>query len=325
MTDVKGGYQRPTTSNYISDTFKGHQNRPKPSTEPGTDYGVAYGSKVFAAEDGIVLIVDHSNQGAEGRRLHIGFNDGQSSSDIHLSRIIVNSGQKVKRGDHVAYSGASAWGKDWGVGAHVHKTLFPTHDLRFGTYATLDFELQVGADNDGPAVTYDQVTADRQNFLNAFRGEKLVVDGIQLPGRGDTTAAIKRYQAFLGTKDDGVWGNETQRLHQAYWDKLHAAPLNPAYHRATVADLAELQYVNGLQKIAHLYGYGKGKPQSSWMDNTWGGGSSAGLQAFLNQNHGGSLAAWLRAKWGYTDADDNWGPNMKAAAARAEAENFKAL
>jgi hypothetical protein len=61
------------------------------------------------------------------------------------------------------------------------------------------------------------------------------------------------------------------------------------------------------------------------MDNKWGGGSTNGFQAFLNQNYGGSLAAWLRSKWGYTDADDNWGPNMKAAAARAEAENYKAL
>jgi hypothetical protein len=324
MAEVKGGYQRPTTSTYISDTFQGHKNRPKPSTEPGTDYGVAYGSNVYAAEDGIVSLVDHTTAGAEGRRLSIALYDGQMTSDIHLSRILVNSGQKVKRGDLVAKTGASAWGKEWGVGAHVHRTLFPTHQHIFGTHKTLDFELYVGADNDGLAIAYSQTVANEQNYLNAARGEKLVVDGLRGPA---TIAATKRYQTYLTGRGwysgaiDGIWGPGTQSGHEkayAEWVAATQAPPSPQYHNATVADLASLPNTRGLQKIARLYGY------TGPLDNIFGAGSRTGLQKFLNQNYGGSLPAWLRAKWGYV-GNDQWGPVMAAAATRADTANWAAL
>ncbi|WP_248240551.1 M23 family metallopeptidase [Microbacterium kunmingense] len=328
MPEVKGGYQLPATSNYVSSSWQDHKNRRPPSQEPGTDYGIAYGSTLRAPEDGYIEYVKTSASGAMGRVVKIRLNDGQSVRYLHLSRITVNSGQKVRRGDVVGYSGASANGKDWGVGAHVHVTLMPGHADTFGN--TLDFARQVGADND-ITIAFSQKVANEQNFLNAAQGEKLVVDGLAGPLY---RAAVGRYQQYLkgrGWYDgeiDNAWGPKTQAGHEkryAEWVAQTTPKPNPAYHRATVADLAELQWVNGLQKIAHLYGYGKGQAQSTWMDNKWGGGSQAGLQRFLDQNHGGSLAAWLRAKWGYTDNDDLWGPNMKAAAARAEAENYKAL
>lgn len=329
MADVKGGYLRPTHSSFISSSYEDHQRRNPPSTEPAVDYGVAYGTSVYAVEDGIVTLVKHTTDGAGGRRLSIALNDGQMASSIHLSKILVNSGQRVKRGDLVAYTGASAWGKEWGVGAHVHQSLFPTHTHKFGTYYMLDHEKFLGPDNDTTA--YDQLVANQQNFLNAAQGEKLVVDGILGP---KTIEAFKRYQEYLASRNwyagkiDGIWGGGTQDGHEkryAEWVAQTTPTPNPSYHTATVNDLADLEYVNGLQKIAHLYGYGKGQAQSTWMDNKWGAGSAAGLQAFLNQNYGGSLAAWLRSKWGYKDNDDLWGPNMKAAAARAEAANYKAL
>lgn len=331
MNDQRGGYQRPTTTTWITDTFQGHRNRKPPSSEAGTDYGCAYGSQVFAPEDGVVVEIKTSNTGAMGRFAAIDLNDGRRTRSIHLSRIVVTSGTKVKRGQLVAYSGASANGKDWGVGAHVHQTLWDFHAYKFGATATIDFEREIGADNDLIVIPADKVTSDRQNFLNAAQGEKLIVDG--RPGQL-TIDAIKRYQVYLtkrgwySGKIDGDWREGTQAGHDkryAEWVAETTPKPNPSYHRATVADLAELEWVNGLQKIAHLYGYGKGQAQSTWMDNRWGGGSSAGLQRFLDQNYGGSLAAWLRAKWGYADNDDLWGPNMKAAAARAEAENFKVL
>jgi hypothetical protein len=329
MADVKGGYLRPTKSSFISSSFDDHKRRNPPSTEPAVDYGVAYGTSLYAVEDGTVTLVDHTTAGAEGRRLSIALNDGQMASSIHLSKILVNSGQKVKRGDLVAYTGASAWGKEWGVGAHVHQTLFPTHAHTFGTHNTLNHEAYIGDDNDN--FVFDQTVANEQNFLNAAQGEKLIVDGLLGPA---TIAAIKRYQTYLqgrgwyGGLIDGDWGAGTQAGHTNRYNEWVAQTTpkpNPSYHKATVNDLADLQYVNGLQKVAHLYGYGRGTSQSTWMDNRWGAGSAAGLQAFLNQNYGGSLAAWLRSKWGYADNDDNWGPNMKAAAARAEAANYKAL
>ncbi|KAA9110169.1 M23 family metallopeptidase [Microbacterium rhizomatis] len=338
MTDIKGGYQRPTASSYVSSSWEDHKDRPTPSTEPGTDYGVAYGTTLYAPEDFEVIGVDHSNDGPEGRRLSLLLGDGSPTSSIHLSEIWVSEGQRGKRGDAVGKTGASAWGSDWGVGAHVHQTLWENMPIRFGTWATIDFEARVGDDNDG-ATLFDQTVALEQAFLNAAQGESLVVDGIfveTLPdgSEGKTKAAIKRYQTYLkgrGWYDgeiDGYWGGQTQAGHEKRYPEWVAettpAP-NPSYHTATVADLAELEYVNGLQKIAHLYGYGANQAQESWMDNRWGGGSQSGLQAFLDQNHGGSLATWLRSRWGYSDNDDLWGPNMRAAAVRAEHENFLAL
>lgn len=97
-----------------------------------------------------------------------------------------------------------------------------------------------------------------------------------------------------------------------------APAASPQYHTATVADIQSLPNKRGLQKVAKLYGY-KGA-----LDNDFGPGSRAGLQTFLDRNYGGSLAAWLRAKWGYV-GNDQWGPVMAAAATRADTANWAAL
>lgn len=324
MADVKGGYLRPTTTARVSCSWQCHRDRPTPSTEPGTDYACAYGSTLVAPEDGIVVDVKHTTSGGTGRYVTIDLNDGRRVRLLHMSKVTVNSGQRVKRGDKVGLSGASGFGKEWGYGAHVHVTLWDGHYYRFGSSATMDFFPQVGADNDGGSgLAYSQTVANEQNFLNAAQGEKLVVDGLAGPLY---RAAVKRYQTYLQGRGwysgaiDGIWGAGTQAGHAkryAEWSAPHA-PETPQYHTATVADLADLQWVNGLQKIAKLYGY-KGA-----IDNAWGTGSQSGMQNFLNQNYGGSLAAWLRAKWGYV-GNDQWGPVMAAAAARAEAANYKAL
>lgn len=321
------GYQRPSATTAISDSWQGHKNRRPPSQEPGTDYPCAYGSSVVAPAEGVVIEVKTSNSDATGRFVAIDLADGRRVRSLHLSRILVTSGQRVKRGQEVAKSGASANGRDWGVGAHVHQTLWSSHRYVFGPNGTLDFERYVGSDS---VIAFSQTVANEQNYLNAARGEKLVVDG----RKGDkTTAAIKRYQEYLRSRGwysgpiDGDWGGGTQSGHEkayAEWVAATQAPPSPQFHTATVADLGTLTYVNGLQKVAHLYGYGKGQAQSVWMDNRWGGGSAAGFQRFLDQNYGGSLAAWLRAKYGY-QGNDQWGPVMAAAAARAENANWRAL
>ena len=330
MTERKGGYLRPTVSNNVSADYNNHRyGRSPASREPGTDYGVAYGSSVFASEDGVVAFVDYSNQGAEGRRIAVQHPDGQMTSSIHLSRIVATSGQKVKRGDLIAYSGGSAWGKDWGVGPHVHHTLFPTHAMIFGTTATLDFQKQEGADNDGiiglPAggLKYSQDVANQQNWMNSRRSqigtENLVVDGLAGP---KFKAAVTKYQGYLRKYGytgplDGVWGRGTQTAHQKYYDAVTKKPIPIIQHRGTVADAKALSNVQGLQKIARLY-------VAQPVDNIWGTKSRDGLQRFLNQNYGGSLPAWLRAKWGYV-GNDVWGPNMKAALTRANEANRRAL
>lgn len=332
MVERKGGYLRPVVNPYVSADYNNHRyGRTPPSLEPGTDYGTAYGSQVFASEDGYIFMVDNSPNGAEGRRVAVAHPDGQMTSSIHLSRIVVTSGQKVKRGQVIAYSGASAYGKEWGVGAHVHHTLFPTHNLIFGTDRTLDFQKQEGPDNDGAIGTpstvpkYSKVVASQQNSLNRYRkalGLKtppLVVDGLLGPR---TIADIMAMQKVVEVTPDGVWGRRTNSAYNA-WAKRQAAkgrPQIPIYHTGTVADVASLgkgDAVKGLQKIARLY-------VEQNVDGVWGDRSRRGLQSFLNQNYGGSLAAWLRAKWGYV-GNDQWGPKMKAALQRANAANLREL
>lgn len=62
-------------------------------------------------------------------------------------------------------------------------------------------------------VGWSQHTVNRQVFLNAYRGEKLVVDGREGPASRD---AYRRYQAFLKIGVDGVWGGIMERAHAAY-------------------------------------------------------------------------------------------------------------
>jgi hypothetical protein len=318
MADVKGGYHRPVVNPYISDSRQGHINRTPPSREPGTDYGCAYGSQLTAPEDGVILYVKHDTNGPTGRLIKLGFNDGQSARFLHLKNVEVGPGGKVKRGQHMGYTGASANGREWGVGAHVHVTLLPTHADDFSR--TLDFATQVGPDNDyvqGPIGKYSQVVADRQNFLNAWRGEKLVVDGLL---GNSTKAAIKRYQSFLKVAADGEWGRKTQAAHQKYYDLLHKG-FTSAYPVLTFDNIADGVDVRGFQKIANLYlPHGR----KTAIDGKWGLLSREGFGNFLRQNWGGSAEAWLRARYGYV-GDNRKGPVMTAALNRASAANLREL
>jgi murein DD-endopeptidase MepM/ murein hydrolase activator NlpD len=324
MADKTGGYLRPTTTTDISCSWGCHRNRKPSSTEPGTDYACAYGSALFAPEDGVIVDVKSTTSGATGRYVTIDMADGWRIRLLHLSRVLVRVGQRVSRGQEIAKSGASGFGKDWGYGAHVHVTLWNRHGYVFGSNATLDFVRFLGADNDGN-VAYVHKVALEQSFLNQAQGEKLVVDGLYGVATRD---AYKRYQTYLKGRGwysgviDGIWGAGTQDGHAkryAEWSAPHA-PTSPQHHTATVDDLGTLPHIGGLQKIAHLYGY----TQKGWLDFTWGVGTRDGLQKFLNQNYGGSVANWLRQKYGYV-GNDQWGPNMAAAAARAENANWRAL
>lgn len=121
-----------------------------PSTEPGTDFAGptsgGYGSPLYAPGNGIVVDLKHSNTSATGRYLTIDLDDGRRTRSLHLSEIWVGVGQRVGRGQQVGRSGASANGSDWGVGPHVHQTLWAGHYYAFGKDATIDFMPYVGPD-----------------------------------------------------------------------------------------------------------------------------------------------------------------------------------
>jgi murein DD-endopeptidase MepM/ murein hydrolase activator NlpD len=105
----------------ITDSFDGHRGRTNPpSRNPGTDYGVAYGTVVKAPADGIVTGVVPTFRGSGGRMIFMSFPGGFNADFLHLSAIDVVAGQEVKQGQRIGLSGASGLGSERGYGAHLH-------------------------------------------------------------------------------------------------------------------------------------------------------------------------------------------------------------
>lgn len=147
-TDVAhaaGSYLRPCGEVYISDSWQGHKNRTPPSGEPGTDYAVNVGTPVHAASDGVIRLVKTTTSSATGRIVGMAHDDGNYTRHLHLSSVAVAQGQRVSRGQLIAYSGASANGSDRGVGAHVHTSLWLNTGSPTDFAGTVDFENYVGS------------------------------------------------------------------------------------------------------------------------------------------------------------------------------------
>lgn len=78
--------------------------------------------KVYAMTDGTIVACSNSNSGANGRFMVIEHNLGGKkcySFYAHLQSLIVNSGS-VKAGQHIAFAGGSANGKDNYFKTHLH-------------------------------------------------------------------------------------------------------------------------------------------------------------------------------------------------------------
>ncbi|WDZ83902.1 M23 family metallopeptidase [Micromonospora cathayae] len=139
-----GSYQRPCGNVRISSSWQDHRNRTPPSGEPGTDYAVGTGTPVVAAANGTIRYVKTDTSTATGRVVGMAHDDGNYTRHLHLSRITVATGQRVSRGQPIAYSGASAYGSDQGVGPHVHTSLWLNTGSPTNFAATVDFENHVG-------------------------------------------------------------------------------------------------------------------------------------------------------------------------------------
>ncbi|GAA2374185.1 hypothetical protein Cme02nite_03220 [Catellatospora methionotrophica] len=139
-----GSYQRPCGIVRISSSWQDHRNRTPPSAEPGTDYAVGVGTPVMAAANGTIRLVKTDTSGGTGRVVGMAHDDGNYSRHLHLSRITVATGQRVSRGQTIAYTGASANGSDSGVGPHVHTSLWLNTANPTNFRATVDFETYAG-------------------------------------------------------------------------------------------------------------------------------------------------------------------------------------
>jgi len=105
----------------ITDSFDGHRGRTSPpSRNPGIDYAVPMDTPVKAIADGIVSGTVQTISGAGGRMIFLSFPTGHNADYLHLSKILVQTGQSVKQGQVIGYSGGSGFGSNTAYGAHLH-------------------------------------------------------------------------------------------------------------------------------------------------------------------------------------------------------------
>ena len=81
----------------------------------GLDIAAEYGSDIKAAMDGVVLRVDYE-QGGFGNFIELAHENGITTVYAHCSKIILNEGDRVKKGDIIAKVGST--GRS--TGPHLH-------------------------------------------------------------------------------------------------------------------------------------------------------------------------------------------------------------
>ncbi len=100
----------------------------------GVDFGASVGTPVKSMSDGVVLGVGDTDQtcpGASfGKWVFIEFDNGLSATYGHLSLPKVSTGDRVSRGQIVAYSGATGHV----TGPHLHVTIYAPHAASVQTF-----------------------------------------------------------------------------------------------------------------------------------------------------------------------------------------------
>ena len=109
---------RPSRVSRISDDFAAHVARN--SGLAGTDYVTPKGTPVWAVADGTVVEAHTGIEGLNGRYVKVKHNSGQLSYYLHLSKVTVKKGQKVRQRQQLGLSGGSGRGSETGYGYHLH-------------------------------------------------------------------------------------------------------------------------------------------------------------------------------------------------------------
>ena len=97
-----------------------HPVTKKRTMHRGLDFAVNTGAPIYAPADGVVQVVRKSDKGS-GNFLRISHSFGITSSYSHLKSFTVRTGQFIKKGDVIAYSGNSGLTS----GPHLH------YEIRF--------------------------------------------------------------------------------------------------------------------------------------------------------------------------------------------------
>jgi len=116
---AKGFLRFPTVKTYrVSSNFNPRRLNPvtgRITPHRGVDFAVPIGTPVLATGDGEVVVAN-TRPGAAGKYVAIRHGRQYMTRYMHLSRVLVKPGQKVKRGDRIALSGNT--GRS--TGPHLH-------------------------------------------------------------------------------------------------------------------------------------------------------------------------------------------------------------
>jgi murein DD-endopeptidase MepM/ murein hydrolase activator NlpD len=204
----------------ISDDFAAHTKRK--SVNPGVDYVVPVGTPLLAIADGTVARISNTVAGAGGRVVLLDFPSGHKADYLHLSRVDVAKGDKVKKGQVIGLSGGSGLGKELGYGPHLHLSFRHGGTFLTGT-GNIDYEAFIGSPAKAPAkakaapVSTLKPGAGRPTVMRGSRGEhvaylqsklKITADGIF---GTNTHRAVVAFQQANKLVADGIVGNNTWR------------------------------------------------------------------------------------------------------------------
>lgn len=123
---------KPVQHNGLSSGFGNriHPTLNRPEFHPGVDLRVPLGTQVFATADGVVEMARKDNDSGYGVLVILRHNYGFRTTYGHLSKVSVQEGDFVKKGDLIAQSGNTGLSS----GPHLHyevrflyTTLNPTH------------------------------------------------------------------------------------------------------------------------------------------------------------------------------------------------------
>jgi len=116
---VGGNFKYPVTPKYANPVSSGFGWRKSPITgrsehHDGIDIPANYKAPIWAANDGIVITAKYS--GGYGNYVVIDHGGGKSTLYAHASSLNVKVGDKVAKGDVIAYVGSTGWS----TGNHLH-------------------------------------------------------------------------------------------------------------------------------------------------------------------------------------------------------------
>ena len=171
----------------ISDDFAAHTKRK--SVNPGVDYVVPVGTPLLAIASGTVARISNTVSGAGGRVVLLEFPSGHKADYLHLSRVDVAKGDKVKKGQVIGLSGGSGLGKELGYGPHLHLSFRQGGTFLTGT-GNIDYEAFLGAPAPTKATSAPTKAKASRSIIR----------------RGSNGPDVAYLQGKLNLKADGVFG-----------------------------------------------------------------------------------------------------------------------